>query len=156
MEVCSEEEAKMSYDVACESMSRLNRNAAVLMHKYGAHSATDITGFGLLGHANNLAQNQKASIVIEITKLPIIYKMKEVAEKIPWFSLMEGYSAETSGGLFICIPASVAQNFMDELVQLDKQPAWIVGRCVVNNTGAKNFARIVENVEVIEVKQGVL
>ena len=33
-----------------------------LMHKYNAHAATDITGFGLLGHAQALARNQKAEV----------------------------------------------------------------------------------------------
>ena len=32
------------------------------MHKYNAHAATDITGFGLLGHAQALARNQKAEV----------------------------------------------------------------------------------------------
>jgi selenide, water dikinase len=37
-----------------ESMAHLNRNAAKLMNKYKSHGATDITGFGILGHAQNL------------------------------------------------------------------------------------------------------
>lgn len=43
-------------------MMRLNRNAAKLMGRFGANGATDITGFGLLGHASNLAAVQKAEI----------------------------------------------------------------------------------------------
>lgn len=53
-------------------MMRLNRNAAKLMVRFGANGATDITGFGLLGHANNLAAVQKAEVSIEIRKMPII------------------------------------------------------------------------------------
>lgn len=44
-------QAARAYDVACDGMARLNRNAARLMHAHGAHAATDVTGFGLLGHA---------------------------------------------------------------------------------------------------------
>ena len=47
---------------AIESMGRLNRNAAKLMLKYGAHAATDVTGFGILGHAQNLSDNQQAEV----------------------------------------------------------------------------------------------
>lgn len=43
--------AAAAYDKAAASMARLNLTAARLMHKYGAHGATDITGFGILGHA---------------------------------------------------------------------------------------------------------
>lgn len=64
---------------------------------YGAHACTDVTGFGILGHATNLAENQLAKVDFEITHLPIINKMTEVAEKLPYFRLLEGYSAETSG-----------------------------------------------------------
>jgi selenophosphate synthase len=37
-------------------------SGARLMHKYNAHGATDITGFGLLGHAKNLATIQKTEV----------------------------------------------------------------------------------------------
>ena len=39
-------------------MTKLNRTAAILMHKYGAHGATDVSKFGLLGHAATLARSQ--------------------------------------------------------------------------------------------------
>ena len=45
------ERAKEVYYLAVESMSVLNKNAAALMRKYGCHGATDITGFGIRGHA---------------------------------------------------------------------------------------------------------
>jgi selenide,water dikinase len=47
----SEEEAKKSFYLAIESMAHLNKNSATLMKKYKAHGATDITGFGIMGHA---------------------------------------------------------------------------------------------------------
>ncbi len=44
-----------AYYLSMESMATLNVNAARLMKKYNSHGATDITGFGILGHAQNLA-----------------------------------------------------------------------------------------------------
>jgi len=41
--------------MAMESMATLNANAATLMCKYKSRGATDVTGFGILGHAENLA-----------------------------------------------------------------------------------------------------
>ena len=40
-----------SYFMAMESMATLNSNAAKLLRKYGSHGGTDVTGFGILGHA---------------------------------------------------------------------------------------------------------
>lgn len=41
------------YEYAMWLMSRLNRNAAKLMHKYGAHAATDVTGSCFLSEASS-------------------------------------------------------------------------------------------------------
>jgi selenide,water dikinase len=41
------------------------------MHKYNAHGATDVTGFGLLGHAQNLARHQKNEVSFVIHNLPV-------------------------------------------------------------------------------------
>eukprot|EP00913_Durusdinium_trenchii_P001103 g1011.t1 len=55
-----------------EAMMRLNLHASALLGRFGAHGATDVTGFGLLGHAQNLAQVQKQAVTLEIRKMPII------------------------------------------------------------------------------------
>lgn len=151
MEVVTPEDAKIAYDISLESMSRLNRNGAILMHKYKAHGCTDVTGFGILGHAANLAENQEAHVDFEIDTLPLIHKMDIVAKQVPWFSLVEGFSAETSGGLFIAMPAETANDFIKEIQELDNQPAWIIGRVVPAQDPTKNQARIVENYNIIQV-----
>lgn len=97
-----------AFKQVCEQMSRLNRNAAKLLHKYDAHSSTDVTGFGLLGHAENLARVQKQPMEFIIEKLPIIEYMDEIADKMiakggEGFKLYQGTSAETSGGLLIAM-----------------------------------------------------
>jgi selenide,water dikinase len=38
-----------------ESMATLNKNTSGLLKRYKSHGATDVTGFGILGHAQNLA-----------------------------------------------------------------------------------------------------
>jgi selenide,water dikinase len=55
------------------------------MHKYNAHAATDVTGFGILGHAQNLARNQKNAVSFVIHNLPIIAKMPNVAKVMMHF-----------------------------------------------------------------------
>jgi selenide,water dikinase len=72
------------------------------MHKYEARGATDVTGFGLLGHAKNLAQIQKNAVDFVINHLPIIAHMAAVAQACgTTFKLLQGYSAETSGNSFV-------------------------------------------------------
>lgn len=65
-----------------ESMAHLNRNTAVLMRKYGCHGATDITGFGLKGHAQNLVNVQQIEpLDFHIHSLPIFNKMERISNK---------------------------------------------------------------------------
>ena len=47
-DVITREQVEEAYDAAMFQMARLNKNAAMLMHKYNAHAATDVTGFGEL------------------------------------------------------------------------------------------------------------
>jgi len=142
------EDAEHGFAMASESMSRLNLNAARLMHKYGAHSATDVTGFGILAHARNQAKSQHRDVDFEIHTLPIIKHMVEVNDTIGnSFRLLDGFAAETSGGLLLCLPAEHADAYIQELRALDGKPAWVVGRVVA---GSKD-AYIVPNPTIIEV-----
>lgn len=123
--VITKEEVKEAYQEAMFSMATLNRTgtscccfqllliysstscctfadsvcpAAALMHKYQAHAATDVTGFGLLGHANNLAKQQCSEVAFVIHNLPILTKMAAVSKACGnLFNLIQGTSAETSG-----------------------------------------------------------
>jgi len=72
--------------------------AAGLMHKFQAHAATDVTGFGLLGHAHNLAAAQRSEVAFVIHNLPVIAKMAAISKACGnMFNLIQGTSAETSG-----------------------------------------------------------
>lgn len=147
-DVTTTEEVEKAYQNAMQCMARLNRNAADLMHKYDAHGATDVTGFGILGHARNLVANQKSQVSFVLHTLPILANMVKIFKACGVnFKLLEGYSAETSGGLLVCLTRDKAQSFCDELQAVDGHPAWIVGEVVYGN----REVRIDEDVKVIEV-----
>jgi len=150
--VSTVDRAIAAYEFAIDSMARLNRNAAKLMHKFKAHAATDVTGFGLLGHSNNLAKNQTQAVEFVIHTLPIIDGMREVAEVCTFFNLMKGLSAETSGGLLIAMEKENAIRYCEEIEALDGCPAWIIGSVVPSDRPRQmNRAFIVENPSVISV-----
>lgn len=147
--VITEAQAREAYGKAVASMVRLNRNAAKLMHTLGAHAATDVTGFGILGHAGNLAQNQNASVDFEISVLPMIRNTPEIAELFPFFNLMKGTAAETSGGLLVALPSDKAKEFCTKLEEQDHWPAWIIGKVVAARDPNKNSAYIVPDPTII-------
>ena len=92
-DIISPEGAVKAYKTAERSMARLNRTGvemfavaacdyrfltasggnvgAKLMHKYKAHGCTDVTGFGILGHAQNLAEMQHADVDIVLHTAPV-------------------------------------------------------------------------------------
>ena len=59
-------------EAAVMSMCALNRAAAEAMLATEVHAATDITGFGLLGHARELALASKVSLEISFSKVPVL------------------------------------------------------------------------------------
>jgi len=126
--VTDEKEVKTAYRQAALSMARLNRIGARLMHKYGATAATDVTGFGILGHARNLSENQLESVDFEIHTLPVIAGMVKIAGAVGnIFQLLQGYSAETSGGLLMTISSEGAEGLIKEIQELEQCQAWVIG-----------------------------
>lgn len=103
-------EISKSIDYAIKLMTGTNRNAAEAMLEVGVHAATDVTGFGIAGHAANMAEQSKVSI--EIHTLPVIKWTPKIAEtlKIP---LLEGEGVETAGGLLI----SASPHKVDQLLR---------------------------------------
>lgn len=90
-----------------------------------------MTGFGLLGHSRNLAHHQNIkNLVFRIHTLPVIAHMDVVSSSMNVFRLLEGTSAETSGGLLMMMPRDKAEQFCREIEELDGQPAWIIGEVI--------------------------
>lgn len=68
------------------------------MRAFGAHAATDVTGFGILGHARTLAGQQRQEVAFVIHNLPVIAKMAAVSKACgARFGLLQGTAPETSG-----------------------------------------------------------
>jgi selenide,water dikinase len=136
------------YDQAVAQMGRLNREGAAAMHAHGAHAATDVTGFGLLGHADNLALHTRARVRLELSLLPCIRGTVRVDDALGGnFRLRQGLSAETSGGLLVALPPERAQDFIAAL----SHPAWVVGRVLAAAEGEPNRAELAADAQAVEV-----
>ena len=133
--------------MAMESMATLNASAARLMQKYGCNGATDVTGFGILGHAENLAGAQISEVDLVINALPVLTDMADPVNGMPDFKVNQGYSAETSGGILAMLDPQKAADFMSELKEEHGQESWIVGEI----TSGSRKARIEHDVEIIKV-----
>jgi selenide,water dikinase len=120
------------YEAACAGMIQLNDIGRDAMLEAGAHAATDVTGFGLAGHAYEMAEGSRVTLAIELGRLPLIPGAERLAHK-PYLTRasatnaayvaaglrVEGkpdpvrveffYDAQTSGGLLISVPADRAE-----------------------------------------------
>ena len=136
---------------ACASMTQLNaigRDAAIAGR---AHAATDITGFGLAGHAGEMAQASNVTIVLEVDRLPLLPGAIELARRgnrtrasatnrgfaephlridgpLDEERLEFAFDAQTSGGLLISVSAARADEVVEHLRQQAAAAANIVGR----------------------------
>ncbi len=125
-------------DAAVASMLRLNKTAAQVARKHGARGATDITGFGLLGHSMEMANGAGARFNFHYNQLPFLpgaFKYGEAwifpggastnmaafqaqvtfDEGVSDWQRMLIYDPETSGGLLIAIDADKADALLNEL-----------------------------------------
>ena len=127
------------------------------MMKHQAHGATDITGFGLLGHAQNLVNVQQLEpLDMIIHTLPLIDKMQEVNDSILNFKLTAGYSAETSGGLFVMLDPTRVDGFIRDHKEIYGQDVWVVGEVRKAQDPAKPLAKIREDFEVVKISKSFL
>lgn len=123
--------------IVTAQMAQLNKKASELMVQFGAHAATDVTGYGLLGHALEIARASRVTIRIYSERLPLMPEALKLAEAgmIPAGSkanreyvqsyaaipetvdenlVLVMFDAQTSGGLLISIPEERAELFEQE------------------------------------------
>ena len=133
-------------------MSRLNKTASELALEFGVRGATDITGFGLLGHAYEMAEASGVGLHFYMSKIPLISCARKFAkmwtfpggssdnrlyfEKHTSFdndidkeNQMLLFDAQTSGGLLLSVPAEKLDDLLTRAKELD-QPFWHIGKVV--------------------------
>jgi selenide,water dikinase len=141
-----------------ELMATLNKGAAEAMTRYPVHACTDITGFGLLGHALEVALASRVRIEISVESVPLLPEALELAAMglVPAGSYSNRHyctdhvlvpattdplrldllaDAQTSGGLLIFLPLSLAPSLLDILHAEGTLDAAIIGEVTQGDVG---------------------
>ncbi|MFB6110136.1 MAG: selenide, water dikinase SelD [Halodesulfurarchaeum sp.] len=101
---------------ALEWMSTPNREAALAFESGPVTAATDITGFGLRGQSEQVAT--RSGVGFEITHVPVIAGTAPLSELFG-YGLLDGDSAETSGGLLVSVAPEGTDVFEESLDERD-------------------------------------
>jgi selenide,water dikinase len=142
-------------------MSALNREAAEGMHGFGVSACTDITGFGLLGHALEMARASNVSLRIDARKLPLLPGALDLAKRgfltggglanheyvrddlayegkisPPLAALL--CDPQTSGGLLVAIPRRKAPRYLSALKRRG-----LAGPAVIGEVEAPSDKRLI-------------
>jgi selenide,water dikinase len=147
------------YQAACTSMIQLNNVGRDAMLDIGAHSATDITGFGLAGHAYEMAEGSHTTLVFDLAQLPLLPGTESLAHA-PYLTRASAtnaayvaaglriesqpdpvrlelfYDAQTSGGLLISVPADKAEKLVMTLRAKGVTAACVVGEVMERKDAA--------------------
>jgi len=135
------------------SMAALNDKASEVMQKFGASACTDVTGFGLLGHACEMVEGTEVGMVIDSAAVPYFPETKELAEagfipaglyrnrdyrscmvevnkEVPVYIADILFDPQTSGGLLISAPADKTSKLLEAMHKKGISQAAIIGRVV--------------------------
>lgn len=134
-----------------ETVSTLNRKAAEVMAEFEIHSATDITGFGLAGHALEMGEGSGVLVEIDLAKTPIMREALEMYKKgmstgvnklnreqvepkgrfdadLPAWHLEIAFDPQTSGGLMVAVPAGEGEKLVAALHDAGVMAAAVIGQ----------------------------
>ena len=121
-----------------DSMLQLNRAASEMMVAMGAHAATDVTGFGLLGHAYEMASASGVTFRIEANAVPLLPEVLhfaeqgcipggnrnnaefvqdhvQVRESLPPLLVKVLHDPQTAGGLLVSLESGKVREYLDRL-----------------------------------------
>lgn len=138
--------------IVTATMAELNKISAECLMSYHPHAVTDITGFGLLGHASEMAESSNVSMEINYDQVPFIEGTIALADKgvVPggsksnhsWLHSKVHYDDNiqlheqlalcdsiTSGGLLISLPKEEANDYLQALKQAGKQ-GYMIGHVI--------------------------
>jgi selenide,water dikinase len=141
-----------------ESMAALNRRASEVMRTFDAHACTDVTGFGFIGHAQEMARGSRVGMVVRARQVPLFPEALDYAKSglIPggaysnrqFFSCCVDlepdvppllvdllYDPQTSGGLLISLPPEKAEGLAAALKEKGEKASAIVGEVVEGPPG---------------------
>ena len=130
-----EQASAESISAAVDSMALLNKLAGSMLIEHSVHAATDVTGFGLLGHAAELCRNSNVAMQINYSDLKFLPGTKQLAQQdnipggtkrnLSYASQFTHFSesitelhqlmiadSQTSGGLLIALPQERADKFL--------------------------------------------
>jgi len=136
-------------------MAFLNKYASETALRVGINAMTDVTGFGLMGHLNEMTSGQTA-IEINYNKIPIIkaafdlaeyglfpagaYRNEEYYEQFckieinkPDSHRMLLFDPQTSGGLLLSVPEAKAEKLLAELINSGIESASIIGQVILKS-----------------------
>ena len=138
------------YQEAITNMKTLNDRAAMIMNRYGIRAATDITGFGLMGHTAKMALGSNVSIHLDARAIPAMTDVMGLIEMgcipgaafrnqefcgpdvsfsdaVTYNQKMLLHDAQTSGGLLMCVRPGDADAVVSELRESGHKSAVIIG-----------------------------
>ena len=141
-----------------KSMSALNRRACELMQDVGVNAGTDVTGFGLLGHAAEMIEGSDVGMVIDAAAVPFfpeaeglaemgmvpggLYRnrdfrkgMVEIAQGVSQFLADILFDPQTSGGLLISVAPEKAATLLDRMHEEGIPEAAVIGGVVAEPKG---------------------
>lgn len=138
-------------DEAKRIMKVLNRSGAEVMKKYCIRGATDITGYGLAGHALKMAKASEVSILLNMSKvlltgdafrlvdegcipgaafrnLDFVERDADFDSDLDYSLTMLAMDAQTSGGLLISVPGKIVDEVIDDLHNRGLVQAAVIGK----------------------------
>jgi selenide,water dikinase len=144
---------------AIDMMTTLNRHAAEAMVAVGVHAATDVTGFGLLGHLHGMLRASGVSARVRGSAVPLLRGARELADRghipggtkrnredvsgcVTWGSEVPAVlrvllcDAQTSGGLLIAVPPERALELVERLRPEQRWPTAIIGEVTSGAPGS--------------------
>jgi selenide,water dikinase len=141
-----------------ECMTALNNTASELMITVGVHACTDVTGFGLLGHACEMIEGAEVGMRIDAGRVPFFEEAQDLAEMgmVPgglhrnrefrkhMVDISESvqrsfedvlYDPQTSGGLLICVPGGRSADMLERIQAAGSPDAAIIGQVIEGHKG---------------------
>jgi selenide,water dikinase len=138
-------------NLAKKLMKTLNFSGAEVMKKYNIKGATDVTGYGLAGHALKMARASNVSLELNLNKVPLIGDTFRLVDEgcIPGASFrnldfveddyylrgdlnyslkMIAMDAQTSGGLLMCVNPGISDNVISDLHYTGLTKSAVIGK----------------------------